>query len=82
MESTLRLNNNEKTVVHPELEKNDEEYDRRYRRWKRRVPAVIAWALVVLIVAFLVLYISRKVGQFESIPDMLFFIGQHLRGVY
>lgn len=67
-------------VIYPEMDvriRESQEKEQRNKRLKRKVLKVLAWTFVVAIVAFLVLFISSKVGQFESIADMLDFISRH-----
>ena len=56
----------------------DEKAARRARRM-RRLKTALAWTAVVLVIAFLILFISYKVGRFESILDMLDFIRRHFQ---
>lgn len=79
MENIIKTDEAEKRVVYPTTPKPDEENDRRYRRWKRKIPTILAWTAVVIVVALLVLFISSKVGRFESIPEMMQFIQQFFR---
>jgi cell division septal protein FtsQ len=57
----------------------DEEIKARRAKRKRRtagrtVALVIVWLVVIAAVVFLTLFIASKIGEFDSISDMLEFI--------
>jgi len=40
---------------------------------------IIFWAIIIIIVIFLTLFLSSKIGEFESISDMMRFIRSQFR---
>ena len=43
-------------------------------RTARRVRSIIIWVVVIALMIFVVFFLSYKIGEFESIPDMFNFI--------
>lgn len=79
MDTSTNQSNAEKRVVYPSFEAAEERKEeiRKNRIRRRKVLVALAWTAVVLVVCFLVLFLSSKIGRFESIGDMLYFINQH-----
>ena len=77
MEDILSQDGSDQRIVYSTVPKEDAKRKKQYRHWKRRILTILAWTIVLLVVFFLVRLISSKVGRFESITDMLYFINQH-----
>jgi len=58
--------------------KKDEErreiWDERLRRFIKLIPKIIIWLVIIAVVIFLTLFISSRIGEFDSIADMIRFI--------
>lgn len=80
METSINQNATESKVVHLTQEvaiAKGREEERKNRIRKRRLVVALAWIATVLVVCFLVLFIASRIGGFESMGDMFYFINQH-----
>ena len=46
---------------------------------RRNLIRIIVWTVIVIIVIYLTLFLSSKIGEFESISDMMRFIRSQFR---
>ena len=48
--------------------------ERRKRKKEKKLIKFLLWTGIVIIVIFLTLFLSSRIGRFENIPDMLKYI--------
>ena len=61
----------------PESEDTTKTEQRKKRKRSRTLKMIIkigVWCIIILVVLFLTLFLSSKIGEFDSIADMLRFI--------
>jgi len=76
-ESNTGLQEADDSVAEP-LQADEGETERKRKKRKSRAIKIalkiVIWCIIILIVVFLTLFLSSKIGEFESIADMLRFI--------
>jgi len=67
------------SVKNSEKEEKEGFFRRTLRKIRKEAFSIIFWVIIIIVVIYLTLFLSSKIGEFESISEMLRFIRSQFR---